>query len=222
MTTPGGRPRKSGFLSNISAALTPPIVTDEDLDKPLVTPRAVTVSTILVMLAGALFVFLGGNSLINIDRDLNTAVASYDATVQQCTATYGGIGTAAVIPAAGADDASKAANTEATNCSKITSPTVTQEMRDSASSRASLVSWVMVIIGAGALVIGWFLRSGTAWARRAAVGLVVATMILTMFLQVSNPFTMVATLLLVAAVLMSYLGKGGVYFTRTAMRRRAA
>lgn len=218
MTTPGGRPRKSGFLSNISAALTPPIVTDEDLDKPLVTPRAVTVSTVLVMLAGVLFVFLGGNSLVNLDRDLNIAVASYDTTVAQCTAKFGGVGKAAVAPA-GADQAT---TTEATNCSKLTSPTVTQEMRDSASSRASLVSWVMIVIGAGALAIGWFLRSGTSWARRAAVGLVVATMILTMFLQVSNLFTMIATLLLVAAVLMSYLGKGGAYFTRTAMRRRPA
>ncbi|MDQ6658444.1 MAG: hypothetical protein M3Z00_09495 [Actinomycetota bacterium] len=226
MTTPGARPqpRRGGFLSNISSALTPPVVADDDPDKPLVLPTGIKVATALVILAGLVFLFLGANSLINLNRDLNAAVTSYDSSVKDCTkystdgTLAGGINGKAKAPA----NASSDVTTAVANCNKILQPTVTADMKASAKSRYTLVSWVLIVVGIVALGAGWFLRTGAAWARRATVGLVVVTMILTMFLGVSNLLTMAATLFLVIAVLMCYLGRGSVYFARTRMRRQAA
>lgn len=217
MTTPGDRPRRSGFLASLSSALTPPVVTDDEPDKPLRAPTTVKVATVLTMLAGLLFLFLGVNSLVNLDRDLNTAVTAYTDGINKCTNEAGGIGDKVVTPAQGA---SKEQTDLAEQCKKVVP--LTQEMKDNAQSRAKTVSWVLIVVGVAAIAIGWFLRTGAPWARRAAVGLVVLTMLLTMFLQISNLLTMLATLFVVAAVLMSYLGSGGVFFTRSAMRRRAA
>lgn len=216
MTTPGDRPRRGGFLSNISAALTPPIITDDDPDKPLVAPTTVKVSSVLIAIAGLLFLYMGINSLATQDAQLDNAVSVYTARVNDCTTTVGGIGEAVTDQP---ESATQEQKDQADKCKQI--PPLTQEMKDNAVSHLQLVSWIVIVIGLASVAISWFLRSGTAWARRSAVGLVVATMILTMFLQVSNLFTMVATLFLVAAVLMCYLGKGGVYFAKTAMRRRA-
>lgn len=218
MTTPGDKPRRGGFLSNISSALTPPIITDDDPDKPLVAPTGVKIASVMIALAGLLFLYMGINSLATQNDQLNRAVTDYNAHVTECVNKVGGIGDQAKAP----DGAAKDITDLATNCKSYTSATVTQDMKDNAISHLQLVSWIVIVVGAAAVGISWFLRSGAAWARRSAVGLVIATMIVTMFLQVSNLFTMIATLLLVAAVLMCYLGKGGVYFVKTAMRRKAA
>ncbi len=218
MTTPGDRPRRSGFLSNLSSALTPPIVTDDDPDKPLVVPTTIKVSTLLTMLAGLLFLFLGVNGLMTLNSGLASAVTQYNQLVTECTTKVGGIGDQAKAP----EGADKATTDLVAQCKPITEPTVTDAMKNNAKSRASTISWVLIVFGLAALATGWFLRTGVALARRAAVGLVIVTMIGTMFLQISTLFTMVATLFLVAAVLMCYLGRGGVYFAKTAMRRRTA
>ncbi|MDQ2845743.1 MAG: hypothetical protein M3Y77_05210 [Actinomycetota bacterium] len=226
MTTPGSlpQPRRGGFLSNISSALTPPVVTDDDPDKPLVLPTGLKVATALVILAGVVFLFLGANSLINLNRDLDAAVTSYNSSVADCAkystdgSLAGGINGKAKSPANASSDVTTAVG----QCNKILQPTVTADMKASAKSRYTLVSWVLIIVGLVSLGAGWFLRTGTAWARRATVGLVVVTMILTMFLGVSNLLTMAATLFLVIAVLMCYLGRGSVYFAMTRMRRQAA
>lgn len=220
MTTPGSlpQPRRGGFLSNISSALTPPVVTDDDPDKPLVLPTGLKVATALVILAGVIFLFSGVSTLATFNSQLEGAVTTYNAQAAKCIANDGGINGKAKA-AAGATDAKQK---EVTACNALPEPTVTQAMRDSAKSRVSVISWAMIVIGLVAVGAGWFLRTGTAWARRATVGLVVVTMILTMFLGVSNLLTMAATLFLVIAVLMCYLGRGSVYFAKTRMRRQAA
>lgn len=218
MTTPGDRPRRSGFLSNLSSALTPPIVTDDDPDKPLVMPTTIKVATVLTLLAGLLFLFLGVNGLLTLNSGLATAVTQYNEQMNECTTKVGGISGQAKAP----EGSDKTITDLAGTCSKFTEPTVTDDMKNNAKSRASTISGALIVFGLAALVAGWFLRTGVAWARRAAVGLVIVTMIGTMFLQISTLFTMVGTLFLVAAVLMSYLGRGGVYFAKTAMRRRTA
>lgn len=220
MTSSGAQqPRRSGFLSNLSSALTPPVVTDDDPSKPLVVPTGVKVATALVLLAGAVFLFLGASSLLTLDKGLDTQVAAYNSAASDCTAKYGGVNGKAKAPA----NATADVKTQVDTCNKnYPEPQVTQAMKDTATSRYTLVSWVLIVVGIVSLGAGWFLRTGTAWARRAAIGLVVVTMILTMFLGVSNLLTMAATLFLVVAVLLCYLGRGAGYFAMTLMRRRAA
>ena len=66
---------------------------------------------------------------------------------------------------------------------------------------------------------GWFLRAGVRWSRLMVVGAVLVSVILTMMFSVQNLFTLVGTLLIVVAVMLSYIGKGGVYFARMRARR---
>jgi len=54
------------------------------------------------------------------------------------------------------------------------------------------------------------------------VGAVLLSVIITMLFQVSNLFTLVATLLIVVAVMLSFIGKGGVYFARMRARRASS
>lgn len=217
MTTPGQPPR-GGFLANISKALTPPIIEDEDPTVPLVRPRSVSIASILVALAAVGFIFLGAVSLANLNDDLGKAVINYNSVVATCQSDYSGIGDAAVAKQNATADQTKSF----TSCKGITSTTVTPDMLSAAKSRASLVSWVMVVFGVIAMAGAWFLFTGVAWARRLLVGLVVVTMLMTLLLQISHPITLVATLFIVAAVLLCYLGKGGVFFTKALLRRKAA
>jgi hypothetical protein len=82
-----------------------------------------------------------------------------------------------------------------------------------------IISAVIVVIGLLAAVGGWFLRAGARWARLMVVGAVLLSVIITMLFQVSNLFTLVGTLLIVVAVMLSFIGKGGVYFARMRARR---
>lgn len=217
MTTPGDRPR-GGFLANISRAMAPPIVEDDDPSVPLVRPRGVLVASVLVVLAALAFVFIGAVSLINMDRDLNTAVSGYNTSVATCQTEYGGIGTAAVAK----PNATEAQTKELQTCQSITSPTVTPEMISNAKSRATMVSWVIVVFGLIALVTAWLLFNGKPLARRLLVGLIVLTMLGTMLLQISSPITLVGTLFIVVSVLLCYLGKGGVFFAKALLRQKSA
>ena len=82
-----------------------------------------------------------------------------------------------------------------------------------------LISVIIVVIGLIALVGGWFLRPGARWSRLAVGGGVVISVLVTMMFQVSNLFTLVATLFMIVAVMLCYVGKGGTYFARLKARR---
>lgn len=218
MTTPGsGAGRRGGFLSGLSAALTPPVVVDDDPDKPLQRPKTVNIAAVLVVLAGVLFCYAGIASLSYLDTGLKAAVVQYNDEVARCTTEFGGIDKAAKEPANATDEQKK--RVQLCNDYKP----LQQSMIDAAKSRATLIAWAEIVLGVVAIAVGWFLRSGAAWARRAAVGIVLVTMLLTMFFPgVSTLVTMGITLCLVAAVLLCYLGSGGVFFQRAALRRRSA
>lgn len=223
MTTPADRPRRGGFLNNLSAALTPPVIEDDDPSKPLVAPRGIIVSTVLSILAGLLFIYMGAMSLTNLNSDLDRAVTAYQEDTAKCKQEFGQSGGSGINgQAKPAENAAQDVKDRAANCNKYTSATVTQEMRDNAKSRTTIISVAFVVLGFAAVSAGWFLRQGAAWARRLLVGVVAVTMIATMFLGVSNLLTLLATVGLVVAVLLSYLGKGGVFFARALARRRAA
>ena len=220
MTTPGNTPRR-GFLANLSKAMAPPIIEDDDPSVPLVRPRGVLIASILVGIAGLMFLYNGIGTLANIESNLATAEAQFPAQmaeIQTQCAPYGGIGPAAVIPAGASEDVTKTVQ----SCQGITSTSVTNEMRENFRSGQRTPSIVLTVMGLIALAAGVFLFRGAPWARKLLVGLVILTMLVTMLLQISTMLTLIATLFIVAAVLMSYLGKGGVYFAKALLRQKAA
>lgn len=219
MTTPGNTPRR-GFLANLSKAMAPPIIEDDDPSVPLVRPRAVLIAAILVGISAVMFLFGGIGALVTTESSLAAQEQQYPQfladAAKQCD-PYGGIGAAAVAPADATDDVKKLV----TQCQGVL-PAVTDQMRDNYRSSIRTPSIVLTVMGLIALAAGIFLFRGTPVARKLLVGLVIITMLVTMLLQISTPLTLVATLFIVASVLMSYLGKGGVYFAKALLRQKAA
>lgn len=219
MTTPGNTPRR-GFLANLSKAMAPPIIEDDDPSVPLVRPRGVLIAAILVGIAAVMFLFNGIGTLLNIESNLAAQEQQYPAFLadagKQC-APYGGIGAAATAPADASEDVKKLV----TQCQAV-SPAVTDQMRDNFRSQQRTPSIVLTVMGLIAAAAAVFLFRGAPMARKLLVGLVIITMLVTMLLQISNVFTLIATLFIVASVLMSYLGKGGVYFAKALLRQKAA
>lgn len=208
----GDARKRPGIFDSFRAAMTPPPLPEDD-GQPIKPPGQVTAATVLAMLAGLVFLVIGGFSLLTTNDQLNTAVASYNQAISECTTKFQGIGDAVVVPpGASADD------TSAADVCKQYRP-LTDETISSAKTQNIMISVVIVIIGVVALAGGWFLRVGARWSRLAVAGAVVISVILTMAFQVSNLLTLVATLLLIVAVMLCFVGKGAVYFARLKARR---
>jgi hypothetical protein len=208
----GDARKRPGIFDSFRAAMTPPPLPEDD-GQPIKPPGAVTAATVLAMLAGLVFLVIGGFSLLTTSDQLNTAVASYNQAISECTTKFQGIGDAVVVqPGASADD------TSAADVCKQYQP-LTDETISAAKTQNIIISAVIVVIGLVALAGGWFLRAGARWARLAVGGAVVISVILTMAFQVSNLLTLVATLLMIIAVMLCFVGKGAVYFARLKARR---
>jgi hypothetical protein len=208
----GDARKRPGIFDSFRAAMTPPPLPEDD-GLPIKPPGAVTAATVLAMLAGLVFLVIGGFSLLTTDDQLNTAVASYNQAISDCTTKFQGIGDAVIVPpGASADD------TAAADVCKQYRP-LTDETISAAKTQNIIISVVIVVIGLVALAGGWFLRAGARWSRLAVAGAVVISVILTMGFQVSNLLTLVATLLMIVAVMLCFVGKGAVYFARLKARR---
>lgn len=208
----GDRP---GLFDSFRAAFAPTPLPEDD-GKPLVPPTTVTVGTALSILAGLVFMLVGGVSLATTDQQLDDAARVYNATVADCTTEFGGVGDAVVVPA----NASQEQQNRAAECQRYR--VLTDDMIQSAKTQSIMISAIILVIGVVAAVGGWFLRAGTRWARLMVVGAVILSVLLTMLFSVSNLLTLAATLLLVVAVMLCYIGKGGGYFARVRARRAAS
>ena len=97
---------------------------------------------------------------------------------------------------------------------------MTPETISAARTQNIIISAIIVVVGLIAAAGGWFLRTGRRMEpadgrrRRGAVGHPHHVF------QVSNLFTLVATLLMIIAVMLSFIGKGGVYFAQLKARRK--
>ncbi len=208
----GDARKRPGFLDSFRAALTPAPLPPDD-GKPLVRPLTVTIASMLALVAGVVFVLIGGFSVATTDDQLNQAVAQYNDAIKDCTAKFGGIGDSVVVPSgATSDDAN-----QAENCRSYTP--LTDEVISGARTQNLIISGVVVVIGVIALVAGWFLRAGNRWARIGVLVAVLLSVLVTMLFRVSNLFTLVASLLLIVAIMLCFIGKGGVYFARVKARR---
>ncbi len=208
----GDARKRPGIFDSFRAAMTPPPLPEDD-GQPISPPRTVLAATVMSILSGLVFLFIGGVSLFTTDDQLNNAVAAYNKEISDCTTQFGGIGDAVVVPAGAAADVTAAADI----CKQYRP--LTDDAISTAKTQNIMVSVIITLIGVMAVVGGWFLRSGTRWSRLTVAGGVVISVLVTMMFQVSNLFTLVATLVMIIAVMLCYIGKGGVYFARLKARR---
>lgn len=208
----GDARKRPGFMDSFRAALTPPPLAPDD-GKPLVRPTGVTVATALAIAAGAIFVLIGGYSVATTDSQLDVAVANYNSAIADCTTNFGGIGDAVVVPAGASTDLTN----QAEQCKSYLA--LTDDAISSARTQNMLISSIVAVIGIIALVAAWFLRTGARWGRIGLVVAVLLSVVLSMLFQVSNLFTLGASLMLIVAVMLCFIGKGGVYFARVKARR---
>ena len=208
----GDARKRPGFMDSFRAALTPAPLPPDD-GKPLVRPDHRHDRLGAGHAAGVIFVLIGGFSIATTDDQLNQAIAQYNTSISECTNQFGGIGDAVVVPAG--------ASTDVTNQAEAckTYIPLTDDAISGARTQNIMISAIVVGIGLIALAAGWFLRSGNRWGRVALVVAVLLSVVLSMMFRVSNLFTLGASLLLIIAVMLCFIGKGGVYFSRVKARR---
>ncbi|MEP6561108.1 MAG: hypothetical protein ABJD68_08540 [Nakamurella sp.] len=208
----GDANKRPGIFESFRSAMAPRALPEDD-GLPLTTPRTVLAATAMAVLGGLVFLFIGGGSLFTVDSQLDTAVSAYNDAIGECTSQFGGIGNAAVIPAGAADDVV----TKGQSCQSLTA--LTSDMISSAKTSSIVFAMVFVVIGLVAIGGGWFLRQGARWARLTVAGAVVLAMALALLFQAQNILTLVATLFMIVAVMLCFIGKGQIYFARVRARR---
>ena len=208
--------KRPGIFDSFRAAMTPAPLPEDD-GSPIAPPRTVNVATALCLIGGLIFLFIGAVSLFTADQQLDQAVSTYNSNIADCNARGIGIGDSAATPP---DTASADDKTFADNCKQYR--VLTPDVIDSAKTQNLIISAAIIVIGLLSAVGGWFLRAGARWARLMVVGAVLLSVIITMLFQVSNLFTLAATLAIVVAVMLSFIGQGGVYFARIRARRASS
>ncbi len=208
----GDARKRPGIFDTFRAAMTPAELPPDD-GTPISPPKAVLAATVMSIVAGVIFVLIGGVSLATTDSQLDSAVTAYNKAIADCTTKFGGIGDTVVVPA-GASSEDTAQGESCKGYRPLTDETIS-----AAKTQNIMISVIIVVIGLIALVGGWFLRAGARWSRLAVIGAVIISVIITMLFQVSNIFTLGATLIMVVAVMLCYIGKGSIYFARLKARR---
>ncbi len=213
MTSPGSRPQRRGFLANLSSALTPAPIEEDDTSKPLVVPTGIKAAMVLSLIGGLIYLFVGTATVVLHNQQIDSYRVAYASEVAKCEAV-GGIGDA--VTTTPAPDQAELATT----CKGYR----TMQAQDWSGLTTQLVLFGLLFaaMGAASIAAGWFIRTGALWARRVLIGVVAVAFILTLLFAVSGWPTMLATLLLAVALMLSFIGKGGIYIARTKARRKAA
>lgn len=195
--------------------LAPPVAPeDDDPTKPLVAPKTITVAVALAILGGALYLFVGLASLMTTGTAIDSALATYTTQVAECQDKVGGIGDQ--VTATPSDDLKSLAD-KCKGYRQLTDADVA-----SAKTQLTVTSIVVGLLGLVGIAAGWFLRVGAKWAKRVVMGLVALAFVGTLLLGLGSPLLLVGTLLLAVALMLTIVGKGGLYFVRVANRRRPA
>ncbi len=220
MTTPGA-PRKR-FMDRL-ASMSAPVVIEDD-GKPILRPRTIDVAFILVVIGALLLIFVGGGAIATIGSQLDNVAVQYKQVIGQCQTSLGGYGTqvpTTAVPSPLPSSGDLVTNTSSLVqfCHGATSPTLTTADRSSFRSSILISAVVSLIFGIAAAVGGWFFRSGIRWARRLLIGVVLLSLVGTFLGIGSSLFSLLATLLLVIGLVLSFVGKGSVFFLRVQMRR---
>ncbi len=210
MTRPNDEPSASrrGFLAALSAALSPQPLPEND-DGPLVAPKGVAAATVLSIVAGAMYLFSGGLSVLGVDSMMRNARGEYQSQLSECTSRFGGVGSTAVTAASPTGPAA--------TCQRMS--VLTDSDWESFRTASMVVAVVFMLMGAILVLAGWFLRAGQAWARRSLVAVAIVTVLGALMLGVSTPFILAATLLVMIAVILCYLSSGATFFLRVRARK---
>ncbi len=222
MTSSGFRPKKSGFLASLQSMLAPAIPTAAD--GPIVRPRAITIASVLVIIAGVVFLLIGGAYVGRGSSEANFQASQYATVIDQCNQNYGGIGTSKVPTSAPTPSnlpTTVIARTALPSvCRSVTEPALSAAALSSIKSTVTLISIVWIITGLLTAISGWFVRQGPKWARRVLIGVVLVQLILAFLFQVSNTATLLATLLIVVGLSMTFLGRAGAFFVGVALQKK--
>ncbi len=221
MTSPGSRPKKSGFMAGLQAAMTPAIPADDG--GPIVRPRTVTIASVLVMIAGVLFLLIGALSVSSTGSQAASYQTFYASAVKQCNDGVGGIGTAVpstvATPTAG-PTTPLALTALPSSCRQITEPTISASALSSYKTTLVTFSVILIVIGLATAASGWFMREGRKWTRRVLIGVVLVQLVLAFLFQVSNTVTLLSTLLIVVGLSMTFLGRASGFFMGVASRKK--
>jgi hypothetical protein len=221
MTSPGSRPKKSGFMASIQSAMTPAIPADDG--EPIYRPRSVTIASVLVMVAAVMFLLIGALSATSTGKQGDSYRTFYNSAVKQCTDLVGGIGT--VVPTTVATPTAGPTTPLAltalpNSCRQITESTLSDSALSSYKTTLVVFSVVLIVIGLITGAAGWFMREGRKWTRRVLIGVVLIQLVLAFLFQVSNTVTLFATLLIVVGLSMTFLGKASGFFMSVALRKK--
>ncbi|MET3808522.1 UPF0716 family protein affecting phage T7 exclusion [Nakamurella sp. UYEF19] len=208
-------------MASLQSAMTPAIPADPGA--PLVRPRSVTIASVLVMVAGVLFLLIGALSVGSAESQVQDQAKSYNTVIAQCKQYYGGIGSS-VVPTTASTPASLATTVVAATalpsaCAAVTDLALSDSQLSSIKSSIRTFSVVLIVIGLATAASGWFMREGRKWTRRVLIGVVLVQLVLAFLFQVSNTITLLSTLLIVVGLSTTFLGKASAYFMGVALRK---
>ena len=202
--------------------MVPPVPADDG--RPIVRPRSVTVASVLVIIAGALFVLVGAFYLTTIDSQATAYSKGYVSAVKQCNdSSIGGIGTAVATTVATptAGPTSPLALTALPSvCRQITEPTLSASALSSFKTTSAVFSVLLLVIGLASAASGWFLRDGRRWTRRVLMAVVLIQLILAFLFLTPTSVTLLATLLVVIGLAITFIGRASAFFLVVALRKK--
>lgn len=215
----GSGDRRPGIFDSFRGAFAP-LPLPEDDGQPIVTPRSIFIASALSLVAGVLMAFLAVMSIVQFNSQFDLTVQTYKDEVANCTSQFGTVGSSITVPQDGTDDQ----KSKAQLCQSLQNYTETDfaNFRDSARTQSWIIGGAILVFGLASITAGWFLRTGAAWARRVLIAVVVLTLAAIMFLSIQNIFLLGGSLLLVVAVMLSFVGRGGLFFARHRARRAAS
>lgn len=214
----GSGERRPGIFDSFRGAFAPQQLPEDD-GKPITAPRSILIASALSLVAGVLMAFLAVMSVVQFNAQFDLTVQTYKDEVANCQSQFGAVGSSVAVPEGGTDDQ----KSKAQLCQTLQNYNDAdyQGFRDTARTQSFVLGGLILVYGLAAIAAGWFLRSGAAWPRRVLIGVVVLTLATIMLMGIQNIFLLGASLLLVAAVMLTFVGRGGLFFARHRARRAA-
>ncbi len=191
-----GRPR---FIDTFRAALSPREQITVDPDAPNPMPRTVTVAGWLTLAAGLLTAVVGLLYIFGRHASIQGALDQIVQCKQQ------GVGVGAAVSTTDSSEL-------ATTCKSLIDPTA--EQVSSALTSLLYTGVIVLVVGLGVLFAGYGLLKGTRWGRRMATILGALLLIGTMLGIFAHLFLLLAALLLIISLSLTYVGKGATYYIR--------